>query len=58
MKYESLITYHSKDMAMLKFFADRRTDQKLYAPDLSIRGHNKRKRKTTTTKEINQLLKA
>ena len=49
MKYESLITYHSKDMANVKVFADRQTDkqtdrrtgQKLYAPDLSIRGHKK-----------------
>jgi hypothetical protein len=38
MKYESPITYHSKDMAILKFFADRQA-KKLYAPDLSIRGH-------------------
>ena len=53
MKYESPITYHSKDMANVKVFADRQTDrqtdkqtdrrtgQKLYAPDLSIRGHKK-----------------
>jgi hypothetical protein len=44
MKYESPITYHSKDMANVKVFADRQTKdrqtgQKLYAPDLSIRGH-------------------
>jgi hypothetical protein len=42
-KYESPITYHSKDMANVKVFADRqtnrRTGQKLYAPDLSIQGH-------------------
>jgi hypothetical protein len=41
MKYESPITCHSKDMANVKVFADRQTDrrtgQKLYAPDLSIR---------------------
>jgi hypothetical protein len=41
MKYESPITYNSNDMANV--FADRQTDrqtgQKLYAPDLSIRGH-------------------
>jgi hypothetical protein len=41
MNYESPITYHSKDMANVKVFADRQTDQKLYAPDLSIRGHKK-----------------
>jgi hypothetical protein len=38
-KYES----PSKDMANVKVFADRqtnrRTGQKLYSPDLSIRGH-------------------
>jgi hypothetical protein len=47
MKYESPITYHSKDMANVKVFAERQTDkqtnrrtgQQLYAPDLSIRGH-------------------
>jgi hypothetical protein len=43
MKYESPITYHSKDMANVKVFADRQTNrqtgQKLYAPDLSIREH-------------------
>jgi hypothetical protein len=43
MKRESPITYHSKDKAIVKVFADRqtnrRTGQKLYAPDLSIRGH-------------------
>jgi hypothetical protein len=27
MKYESLITYHSKDMANVKGFADRQTDR-------------------------------
>jgi hypothetical protein len=41
MKYESPITCHSKDMANVKVYADRRTGQKLYAPDLSIRGHIK-----------------
>jgi hypothetical protein len=45
MKYESPITYHSKDMANVKVFADRqinrRRGQKLYAPDLSILGHKK-----------------
>jgi hypothetical protein len=47
MKYENPITYHSKDMVNVKVFADRQTDrqtdrrtgQKLYALDLSIRGH-------------------
>jgi hypothetical protein len=43
MKYESPITYHSRDMANFKVFADRqtgrRTGPKLYAPNLSIRGH-------------------
>jgi hypothetical protein len=43
MKYESPITYHSKDMANVKVFADKQTDrrtgQKLYVPDLSIQGH-------------------
>ena len=53
-KYESSITYHSKAMANIKRFCnkqtdrrtgrtcgqtDKRTDQKLYAPDLSMRGH-------------------
>jgi hypothetical protein len=48
MKYQSPIPYHSKDMANVhdvRVFADkhtdRRTGQKLYAPDLSIRGHKK-----------------
>jgi hypothetical protein len=49
MKYESPITCHSKDIANVKVFADRQTDrqtdrrtgQKLYAPDLSKRGHKK-----------------
>jgi hypothetical protein len=41
MKYESPITCHSKDMANVKVFADRQTGQKLYAPDLLIRGHKK-----------------
>jgi hypothetical protein len=43
MKYESPITYHSKEMANVKVFAGKQTDgqlsQKLYAPDLSIGGH-------------------
>jgi hypothetical protein len=43
MKYESPITYHLKDMANVKVFADRQTnrwtEQKLYAPGLLIRGH-------------------
>jgi hypothetical protein len=38
MKYESPITYHSKDMANVKVFADRWIGQKLYAPNLSIQG--------------------
>jgi hypothetical protein len=38
MKYKSPINYHSKDMADVKVFRDRQTDQKLLAPDLSIRG--------------------
>jgi hypothetical protein len=43
MKYESLITYHLKNMPNVKVFADRQTGrqtgQKLYAPDLlSYRG--------------------
>jgi hypothetical protein len=46
MKYESPITCHSKDMVNVKVFADRQTDQKLYAPDLSIRGHKKENRKS------------
>jgi hypothetical protein len=41
-KYKSPITYHSKNMANVKVFADRqtnrRTGQKLFAPDLSMRG--------------------
>jgi hypothetical protein len=43
MKYESPITYHSKDMVNVKVFADKLTDrqtgQKLYAPNLSLQGH-------------------
>jgi hypothetical protein len=43
MKYESPITYHSKDMANVKVFEDRqtnrRTGQKLFVLDLSIPGH-------------------
>ena len=42
-KYESSITYHSKAMANIKVFADKQTDkwtdQKLYAPNQSIRTH-------------------
>ena len=36
MKYESLITYHSKDMANVKVFADRQTDgqTKNYMPPI------------------------
>jgi hypothetical protein len=49
MKYESRITYHSKDMTNVKVFADRqtnrRTGQKLYAPDLSIQGYKRKKKK-------------
>jgi hypothetical protein len=42
MKYENLITYLSKDMANVEVLqTDKRTGQKLYAPDLSIRGHKK-----------------
>jgi hypothetical protein len=43
MKYESPITYHSKDMANVKVFADtkRQKGQKLYAPNLSIQWHEK-----------------
>ena len=49
-KYESSITYHSKAVANVKVFADKQTDskqmnkrtgQKLHAPDLSMRRHNK-----------------
>jgi hypothetical protein len=39
MKYESPLTYHSKDMANIRVFADKQTGQKIYAPDLSIWGH-------------------
>jgi hypothetical protein len=43
--YEIPITYHSKDMANVKVFADRqtkrRTGQKLYALNRLIRGHKK-----------------
>jgi hypothetical protein len=39
MKYENLITHHSKDMANVKVFADGWTGQKLYAPNLSIWEH-------------------
>jgi hypothetical protein len=46
MKYESPITYHSKDMTNVKVFADRQaykqtdrqTGQKLYAPIFQYRG--------------------
>ena len=46
-KYEGPNSYQSKDMASVKVFVDKRTDkwtngrtaQKLYAPDLSMRGH-------------------
>ena len=43
-KYESSITYHSRAMANVNVFADKRSDErtdgqtdKLYAPDLSMR---------------------
>ena len=48
-KYEGHNCYQSKDMANVKKFADKQTDgrtdaqtgQKLFAPDLSMRGHKK-----------------
>ena len=44
-KYEISITYHSKAIANVKAFTDKQTDkrtgQKLYAPDLSTRGYKK-----------------
>jgi hypothetical protein len=47
MKYESPITYHSKDMTKVQVFADRQqtdiwTGQKVYAPNRLIQGHNKK----------------
>ena len=39
MQYESSITYHSK--AQKDKLTDGQTSQKLYAPDLSMQGHNK-----------------
>ena len=59
-KYESSITYHSKAMAILKVFADKQTDQrtgqKLYAPDLSIRGHKNRVRQRNKSPEMSSEL--
>jgi hypothetical protein len=40
MKYESRITYHSRDMTNVNVFTDGQA-KKVYAPDLSIRGHKK-----------------
>ena len=53
-KYESSITYHSKAMVNVKVFAhkqsdrrtDKRTGQKLYAPDISMRRHKYKGSKT------------
>ena len=45
LKYEGPKSYQSKDMAYLEVFADGQTEvmaQKLYTPDLSIRGHKKK----------------
>jgi hypothetical protein len=53
MKYERPITYHPKDMANVKVSADRRTGQKLYAPEFSIKGHKKLKSQNKTTTEAN-----
>jgi hypothetical protein len=42
MKYESIITCHSKDMTNVKVFADKQTDgqaKNYMPPDLSIQGH-------------------
>jgi hypothetical protein len=61
MKYESPITKHSKDMANVKVFADRQTDrrtgQKLYAPDLSIRGHKNTDKNSLLQKPRQNILK-
>jgi hypothetical protein len=49
MKYESPITCHSNDMANVKVFCrqtNRWTGQKLYAPDLLIRGHKNWRNRT------------
>jgi hypothetical protein len=47
MKYESSITYHSKDMANVKVFADRQTDRqtKNYMPPIFRYGGIKSKHK-------------
>ena len=53
-KYEGPNCYQSTDMANVNVFADKQTDkktqgqtdsQKLYAPDLSMRGHKKYSKK-------------
>jgi hypothetical protein len=55
MKYESPITYHSKDMVNVKVFEDRptnrRTCQKIYALDLSIKGLKNSESKNSKTLE-------
>jgi hypothetical protein len=60
MKSLSLII--QKIWPMLKFLqTNRRTGQKLYAPDLSIRGHKKTKNKNKKgkkKKEIHSLIKS
>ena len=60
MKDEDLNAYQSKDVANVKVFADTQTDkwadkrtgQKLFAPDLSMRGHKKYQRRLTLVEII------
>ena len=64
MKYESSITYHSKGMANVKVFTDKQmdketdrqtdkwTNQKLYAPNLTIWGRKKLENDGRTDKQI------
>jgi hypothetical protein len=57
--YEIPITYYSKYMANVKVFADRQTNrrrgQKLYALDLSIRGHKKTRHHVQSTTQHNTI---
>jgi hypothetical protein len=48
---------NSKDMANVKVFADRRTGQKLYVPNLLIRDQHKNFRSVCPTSNVPEVLK-
>ena len=57
MKYEGPKSYQSKDMTKVKVFVDKQTDkwtgQKLYAPNLLMRGHKNAHYSTFYSRELN-----